>query len=357
MIPAFKVLLILRSLFSVALVADLGVDETESFRLVFVDGVISEYLSKVDGLSDGSYVGSICKIAAESEGSALSQALEHLGRPAAGTQDDLFTFLNGLGVQDAGIIFAPKGVHIAKPIHVVYYSTGRGGSKNGDEGGTAISLASPRLLVVAEPGARVEIIEQFVGSPDQTYWTNSVCEIHVADGAEVSHNCSQEQDRKSVHIKQTHVSQVSWINHDLMIWIRFVLSLACTRESKCSIVSCSIFISSHVARQRSGHKFVLQSKSWSLWGHLLQGEKSTYKLVEAEIGGRLSRHNLQVIQLGPETQTEFSTFSLSSQRQVQDLHSRLVLNHPRGTSRQLHKCIVTHRSGQAVFDGNVKVNR
>jgi Fe-S cluster assembly protein SufD len=64
-----------------------------------------------------------------------------------------------------------------------------------------------------------------------------------------------------------------------------------------------------------------------------------------------------VIQLGPETHTEFSTFSLSSQRQVQDLHSRLVLNHPRGTSRQLHKCIVTHRSGQAVFDGNVKVNR
>jgi Fe-S cluster assembly protein SufD len=86
-------------------------------------------------------------------------------------------------------------------------------------------------------------------------------------------------------------------------------------------------------------------------------KKSTYKLVEAEIGGRLSRHNLQVIQLGPETHTEFSTFSLSSQRQVQDLHSRLVLNHPRGTSRQLHKCIVTHRSGQAVFDGNVKVNR
>lgn len=90
---------------------------------------------------------------------------------------------------------------------------------------------------------------------------------------------------------------------------------------------------------------------------LFQGEKSTYKLVEAGIGGRLSRHNLQVIQLGPETRTEFSTFSLSSERQVQDLHSRLVLNHPRGISRQIHKCIVTHRSGQSVFDGNVKVNR
>lgn len=273
--------------------SELGLGETEAFRLVFVDGVISESLSKVEGLSGGAYVGSVCKITADSAGSALSQALEYLGKPAAGTQDDLFTFLNGLGVQDAGLVFAPKGVQLSKPIHVVYYSTGRGGSKDGEEV-TSISLATPRLLVVAESGARVEIIEQFVGAPDQVYWTNQVCEIYVANGAEVSHSCSQEQERSAVHIKQTHVSQ---------------------------------------------------------------GEKSTYKLVEAEVGGRLSRHNLQVIQLGSDTQTEFSTFSLSSKRQVQDLHSRLVLDHPRGISRQIHKCIVTHRLGQAVFDGNVKVNR
>jgi hypothetical protein len=76
----------------------LGLDGTEAFRLVFVDGVISESLSKVDGLTEGAYVGSICNIPAEDAGGALSQALEHLGKPVAGTQDDLFTFLNGLGV-------------------------------------------------------------------------------------------------------------------------------------------------------------------------------------------------------------------------------------------------------------------
>lgn len=202
--------------------AGLGLDETETFRLVFVDGVISETLSTVDGLSDGAYVGSICEISAENAGSALSQALGHLGKPAVGTQDDLFTFLNGLGVQDAGVIFAPEGLEISKPIHVVYYSTGRGGSKDGEEGGASISLASPRLLVVAESGAKVEIIEQFVGAPGQAYWTNSVCEIHVADGAEVSHSCSQEQARNAVHIKQTHVSQVSWTIHD-MVTVTFFL--------------------------------------------------------------------------------------------------------------------------------------
>ncbi|GAB2220713.1 hypothetical protein Droror1_Dr00008381, partial [Drosera rotundifolia] len=42
--------------------------------------------------------------------------------------------------------------------------------------------------------------------------------------------------------------------------------------------------------------------------------------------------------------------------ETQDLHSRVVLDHPRGYSRQLHKCIVVHSQGQAVFDGNVRVN-
>ncbi|KAF9609807.1 hypothetical protein IFM89_018661 [Coptis chinensis] len=68
------------------------------------------------------------------------------------------------------------------------------------------------------------------------------------------------------------------------------------------------------------------------------------------------RHNLHVQQVGGETITELS-FHLCLHEQTQDLHSRLVLDHPRGTSQQLHKCIVAHSSGQAVFDGNIKVNR
>ena len=43
--------------------------------------------------------------------------------------------------------------------------------------------------------------------------------------------------------------------------------------------------------------------------------------------------------------------------QLQDLHSCLVLDHPRGEAKQLHKCIVTDATGHCVFDGNVKVNK
>lgn len=91
--------------------------------------------------------------------------------------------------------------------------------------------------------------------------------------------------------------------------------------------------------------------------HQLQESESTYELVEVSTGGKLSRHNLHIQQVGPDTVTELSTFHLSFSDQTQDLHSKLVLDHPRGFSRQLHKCIVAHSLGQAVFDGNVQVNR
>lgn len=93
------------------------------------------------------------------------------------------------------------------------------------------------------------------------------------------------------------------------------------------------------------------------WSWLLQESASSYELVEISTGGKLSRHNVNVKQLGPDTATELTTLHLAVSDQTQDLHSSIVLDHPRGYSRQLHKCIVSHFQGQAIFDGNVKVNR
>jgi Fe-S cluster assembly protein SufD len=89
----------------------------------------------------------------------------------------------------------------------------------------------------------------------------------------------------------------------------------------------------------------------------LQDTSSKYEFVEVSTGAKLNRHNLHIQQLGPETETEMSTFHLTSQdKQVHDLHSRLILDHPRGQSQQLHKCIASG-TGTSIFDGNIKVNR
>ncbi|MCO5571305.1 hypothetical protein L7F22_025043 [Adiantum nelumboides] len=169
-------------------------------------------------------------------------------------------------------------------------------SQGGSEGGEkpVYALSCPRLLVFVGKGAEINIVEEFVGEAGKLYWSNAVVEFFIEDEGSVRHNYVQNQGRDAVHIKQTCVAQ-----------------------------------------KRS----------------------SNYELVEAVIGSRLSRHNVHIQQLGPDTTTKMDSFLLAGQSQLQDLHSRLILSHPRGFARQLHKCIVMHSSGHCVFDGNVKVNR
>lgn len=162
-------------------------------------------------------------------------------------------------------------------------------------GSNKLPVSNPRVLVLVEKGGEVGIVEEFVGEDrDKCYWTNSVLEVIIGEGATVSHSYVQTQSLGAAHVK---------------------------------------------------------------WTSIRQESASTYKLVEISSGGKLSRHNLHVQQVGPDTVTELSTLHLCINDQTQDLHSRLILDHPRGYTNQLHKCIVAHPRGQAVFDGNVRVNR
>lgn len=158
-----------------------------------------------------------------------------------------------------------------------------------------LPISNPRVLVLVERGGEIGIVEEYMGEDgDKCYWTNSVIEVIIGEEGKVKHSYIQTQSMSSAHIKWTSVKQES---------------------------------------------------------------TSNYELIEVSTGGKLSRHNVHVQQQGPDTVTELSTFHLSTGSQTQDLHSKLVLDHPRGVSRQLHKCIVAHSQGQAVFDGNVQVNR
>jgi Fe-S cluster assembly protein SufD len=87
----------------------------------------------------------------------------------------------------------------------------------------------------------------------------------------------------------------------------------------------------------------------------VQAEGSSYELVEARLGGSLSRHDVGISQAGPDTVTSMKHFLLAGAGQLQDLHTKLALDHPRGQADQLHKCIASAATGRGVFDGNVKV--
>ena len=53
-----------------------------------------------------------------------------------------------------------------------------------------------------------------------------------------------------------------------------------------------------------------------------------------------------LLQTGEETETVMGSFLLCGEGQLHDLHSKLVLQHPRGTANQLHKCA---RTAHALF--------
>ncbi|KAL9419424.1 hypothetical protein AB3S75_037233 [Citrus x aurantiifolia] len=167
--------------------------------------------------------------------------------------------------------------------------------ESGNVDSKKLPISNPRVVVLVEEGGEVGIIEEFVGKEgNDCYWANSVLEVVIGKGGKVRHSYLQNQSLNAAHIK---------------------------------------------------------------WTAVRQETASGYELVEVSTGGKLSRHNVHVQQLGPDTETELSSFHLLVSDQTQDLHSWLVLDHPQGYCRQLHKCIVAHSLGQAVFDGNVKVNR
>ncbi|XP_027084634.1 protein ABCI7, chloroplastic-like [Coffea arabica] len=257
--------------------------ETLLPNLSIVDGFAVNSLSLLSDLPNGVYVGGLSTLNSEA-------ILKRVSEYVSSFQGDLFWSLNGVGAPDLILVYVPEDCQVEKPLHLRYFSV-----EGSEKVSKSLPLSNPRVLVLVEKGGEIGIVEEYVGGDgDKCYWTNSVVDVVVGEGAKVSHSYIQTQSLNAVHIKWTSVRQES---------------------------------------------------------------ASTYELIELSTGGKLSRHNVHVQQYGPETSTELSTFHLSFGAQMQDLHSRLILDHPRGFSRQLHKCIVAHSSGQAVFDGNIQVNR
>ncbi|QLE57586.1 Fe-S cluster assembly protein SufD [Nostoc sp. TCL26-01] len=154
------------------------------------------------------------------------------------------------------------------------------------------TISQPRCLVVAEGGSQVSLVEEYV-TPDEAgvYLTNAVTEIAIADNAQVMHTRVERESTQAFHIGKTAVTQARY---------------------------------------------------------------SRYTCHAISLGGKLSRHNLEILQTGEQTETILNGLTMVADQQVADTHSAIALNHPYGTTKQLHKCIVGDRA-HAIFNGKVFV--
>jgi len=160
--------------------------------------------------------------------------------------------------------------------------------------GESATISQPRCLVVAESGSAVTLIEEYTNRRDtegEVYLSNAVTEIFLETNAQVSHTRIERESKAAFHIGKSAIEQA--------------------RDSR--------YIGNTIS-----------------------------------VGSRLSRHNLEVLQTGEQTETTLHSLTMIAGEQLADTHSVMAYTKPYGTSNQLHKCIVTDKA-HAVFNGKVFV--
>ena len=169
-----------------ALPADVLLD-VDATRLVFVNGVLDS------GASTIGQNGVVLFSAASAEQQAL--IAKHLGTVAT-TQRHLFASLSNALAGEGVLIHVPRGAVWEKPVYIVHVSVPEAGP----------ALVSPRLLVVVEDSAQVELIEHFAtDAQTQNGFVNSLTEIHCGANSRVQHYRINLEEEHQLHIGGVHV--------------------------------------------------------------------------------------------------------------------------------------------------------
>jgi Fe-S cluster assembly protein SufD len=119
--------------------------------------------------------------------------------------DEKFAAHNAAMWKHGLLVHVPKGVVLEKPLYI------RVG--NAVEGGSLFF----RLLIVAEPGSRFSVIEEFASSsPDLSAYSNAAVEIVVQDGAKVEYVSVQNLSRGTWHFASHHArverdAELDWV--------------------------------------------------------------------------------------------------------------------------------------------------
>lgn len=161
-------------------------------KLVFINGRFARELSSFAELPDDVTVETLTNALAEEP--AMVQAL--LGR-TADLNTNAFAALNTAFVSEGAVVRVPDDCVVEKPLHVVWLS---------DEAASN-TVIFPRLLIEAGRHAQVTIIESFASIGGSAYFTNSVTEVTLADGARVDHYKLQREASDAFHVATAQATQ------------------------------------------------------------------------------------------------------------------------------------------------------
>jgi Fe-S cluster assembly protein SufD len=160
-------------------------------------------------------------------------------------------------------------------------------------GGERPAALHPRVVLVAEPGSRLCVVETHAGLPDgdAPYLSNPVTDLHAGEGASVEHYRVQLEGPRAFHVSALHGRQA--------------------RDTRCLSLN-------------------------------------------VDLGGRLVRHDLGWVLAGEGAEARLDGLYVTRGDQHVDNHTVLDHASPHGTSREVYKGILDDRS-RTVFNGRIVV--
>jgi len=160
----------------------------DAVRLTFVNGWFAPKLSTSRRLPDGVAIGNLAS-------AKLEETLQLARIAAADAQ--VFTALNTALLHDGAFVLVPDNAIVDRPIEFLYLV------QPADD-----NLAiTPRTLIVAGKNSRATFVERYlaVAGASESYFTNTVSEISLGDGAVIDHYKVQQESLQAYHIADTHV--------------------------------------------------------------------------------------------------------------------------------------------------------
>lgn len=164
--------------------------DLDTYKLVFIDGIFSAYLSATthDGID-------VCTMSAALNKSKYKPIIDVYFNKIA--QEESLTSLNTAFAKEGAFINIPKGKVADKPIEVIHFSTGAEDA----------FMGQPRNLIIAEENTEVQIIERHQSLTSNAVLTNSVTEIFAAKRALVDYYKIQNDTLTASLVDNTYIEQ------------------------------------------------------------------------------------------------------------------------------------------------------
>ncbi|PYS73200.1 MAG: Fe-S cluster assembly protein SufD [Acidobacteria bacterium] len=251
--------------------------ETAASHVVLVNGEFRPELSQTNDLGD---VVVLDLFNATTDARYSKIVRDDLARSAT-YHDQGLTALNTAFLQSGLFVLIPKNVALKTPLQITYIT----------DTGASSQMTLPRVLVVAEENSSAKLIESFVARGEQSYFTNSVVEVVLKDGARLQHVRLQREGRNAIHVGTTSAEL---------------------------------------------------------------GKGSSYNSTAINLGAKLARHDVSVVMDHEGSECWVDGLYVVGPDQHSDTHSLIDHKVPYCNSHQLYKGILDG-NGRAVFNGKVFV--